>query len=429
MPIDKPLSKTKLRNAAIAAKSAALPKIPDELIDQIVKGQPMTGEEVNAASMAFKKALIERALGAELGFHLGYASGAGKPETTKNLRNGKTGKTVLTEDGPLRIDVPRDRDSSFEPLLIPKHERRFTGFDDKIIAMYARGMTVREMQAFLAEQYGVDVSPELISSVTDAVMAEVGAWQARPLEPMYPVVFFDALRVKIREDAVVRNKAVYLALGVLPDGTRDILGLWIEGTEGAKFWMKVFNDLKTRGVNDILIAVTDGLKGMPEALSAVYPATTLQTCIVHLIRSSLDYASWKDRKPLAAAIKLVYTAPSAEAAAAELDAFEASAWGQKFPTVVAAWRRAWDRVIPFFAFPPQVRRVIYTTNAIESINAQLRKIIKSRGHFPSDDAASKLLWLALRNITADWGRAAKNWREAMNQFAILYADRFTRTGS
>ena len=429
MPIDKPLSKTKLRNAAIAAKSAALPKIPDELIDQIVKGQPMTGEEVNAASMAFKKALIERALGAELGFHLGYPRGADKPETTKNLRNGKTGKTVLTEDGPLRIDVPRDRDSSFEPLLIPKHERRFTGFDDKIIAMYARGMTVREMQAFLAEQYGVDVSPELISSVTDAVMAEVGAWQARPLEPMYPVVFFDALRVKIREDAVVRNKAVYLALGVLPDGTRDILGLWIEGTEGAKFWMKVFNDLKTRGVNDILIAVTDGLKGMPEALSAVYPATTLQTCIVHLIRSSLDYASWKDRKPLAAAIKLVYTAPSAEAAAAELDDFEASAWGQKFPTVVAAWRRAWDRVIPFFAFPPQVRRVIYTTNAIESINAQLRKIIKSRGHFPSDDAASKLLWLALRNITADWGRAAKNWREAMNQFAILYADRFTRTGS
>lgn len=429
MPIDKPLSKTKLRNAAIAAKSAALPKIPDELIDQIVKGQPMTGEEVNAASMAFKKALIERALGAELGFHLGYPSGADKPETTKNLRNGKTGKTVLTQDGPLRIDVPRDRDSSFEPLLIPKHERRFTGFDDKIIAMYARGMTVREMQAFLAEQYGVDVSPELISSVTDAVMAEVGAWQARPLEPMYPVVFFDALRVKIREDTVVRNKAVYLALGVLPDGTRDILGLWIEGTEGAKFWMKVFNDLKTRGVNDILIAVTDGLKGMPEALSAVYPATTLQTCIVHLIRSSLDYANWKDRRPLAAAIKLVYTAPSAEAAAAELDAFEASAWGQKFPTVVAAWRRAWDRVIPFFAFPPEVRRVIYTTNAIESINAQLRKIIKSRGHFPSDDAASKLLWLALRNITADWGRAAKTWREAMNQFAILYADRFTRTGS
>jgi putative transposase len=420
-----PISKTKLKNAAIAAKSAALPKIPKELLDQFVSG-PMTGEAVNAASMAFKKALIERALGAELGHHLGYSIGAVKPEAVSNQRNGTSGKTVLTEDGPLRIDVPRDRDASFEPLLIPKHERRFTGFDDKIIAMYARGMTVREVQGFLADQYGVEVSPEFISSVTDAVMAEVGAWQARPLEPMYPVVFFDALRVKIREDAVVRNKAIYLALGVLPDGTRDILGLWIEGTEGAKFWMKVFNDLKTRGVADILIAVTDGLKGMPEALGAVFPATTLQTCIVHLIRNSLDYASWKDRKLLAAAIKPIYTAPSAEAAQAELDAFEQGSWGRKFPTVVTAWRRAWDRVIPFFAFPPAVRRVIYTTNAIESINARLRKIIKSRGHFPSDDAATKLIWLALRNITADWGRAAHNWKEAMNQFAILYEERFTQ---
>jgi hypothetical protein len=244
-----PISKTKLKNAAIAAKSAALPKIPKELLDQFVSG-PMTGEAVNAVSIAFKKALIERALGAELGHHLGYPNGAAKPEAVSNQRNGTSGKTVLTEDGPLRIDVPRDRDASFEPLLIPKHERRFTGFDDKIIAMYARGMTVREVQGFLADQYGVEVSPEFISSVTDAVMAEVGAWQARPLEPMYPVVFFDALRVKIREDAVVRNKAIYLALGVLPDGTRDILGLWIESTEGAKFWMKVFNDLKTRGVAD-----------------------------------------------------------------------------------------------------------------------------------------------------------------------------------
>ncbi len=421
-----PVSKTKLKNAAIAARSAALPSIPKELLDQFVTG-PMSGEAVNAASMAFKKALIERALGAELGHHLGYPSGAAKPEPAGNQRNGKSGKTLMTDDGPLRIEVPRDRDGSFEPLLIPKHERRFTGFDDKIIAMYARGMTVREVQGFLADQYGVEVSPEFISSVTDAVMAEVGAWQARPLESMYPVVFFDALRVKIREDAVVRNKAIYLALGVLPDGTRDILGLWIEGTEGAKFWMKVFNDLKTRGVNDILIAVTDGLKGMPEALGVVYPATTLQTCIVHLMRNSLDYASWKDRKLLAAAIRPIYAAPSAEAALAALDAFEQGAWGQKFPTVVAAWRRAWDRVIPFFAFPPAVRRVIYTTNAIESINAQLRKIIKSRGHFPSDDAASKLIWLALRNITADWGRAAHNWKEAMNQFAILYADRFTKS--
>jgi len=293
--------------------------------------------------------------------------------------------------------------------------------------MYARGMTVREIQGFLAEQYGTEVSPEFISSVTDAVMAEVTAWQSRPLEPLYPVIFFDALRVKIREDAVVRNKAIYLALGVLPDGARDILGLWIEGTEGAKFWLKVFNDLKTRGVGDVLIAVTDGLKGIGEALAAVFPATTLQTCIVHLIRNSLDFASWKDRKALAAALKPIYTAPSAEAAAAELDAFEAGAWGAKFPTVVAAWRRAWDRVIPFFAFPPEVRRVIYTTNAIESIHARLRKIIKTRGHFPSDDAATKLIWLALRNITVDWGRPAKEWRAALNQFAIAYGERFIRT--
>jgi len=414
-------------NAAREAK-AALPSIPKELINHFVSG-PMTGETVNAVTFAFKKALIERVMEAELSHHLGYEPGATKPEETTNHRNGTSAKTVLAGDGPLRIEVPRDRDGSFEPLLIPKHERRFTGFDDKIVAMYARGMTVREIQGFLLESYGMEVSPEFISTVTDAVMSEVGLWQSRPLEPMYPVVFFDALRVKIREDAVVRNKAVYLALGVQPDGNRDILGLWIENTEGAKFWMKVFNDLKTRGVADILIAVTDGLKGMAEALEAVFPATTLQTCIVHLIRNSLDFAGWKDRKPLAQAIRPIYTAPSAEAAQAELDAFEQSPLGRKFPTVVAAWRRAWDKVIPFFAFPPEVRRVIYTTNAIESVNARLRKIIKTRGHFPSDDAASKLIWLALRNITAKWGTPARDWKLAMNQFAIVYADRFTKAAA
>ena len=414
------------KTSAVAGKTA-LPSIPKELIEQLSGGTtPMTAEQINATTMALKKALIERALGAELSHHLGYPPGTARPEEAGNQRNGKSAKTVLTEDGPLRIEVPRDRAGSFEPILIPKHERRFTGFDDKIVAMYARGMTVREIQGLLSEQYGTEVSPEFISSVTDAVMAEVTAWQGRPLEPMYPVVFFDALRVKIREDAVVRNKAIYLALGVLPDGTRDILGLWIENTEGAKFWMKVFNDLKTRGVADILIAVTDGLKGIAEALSAVFPATTLQTCIVHLIRNSLDFASWKDRKALAAALKPIYMASSAEAAQAELDALEAGPWGAKFPTVVATWRRAWDRVIPFFAFSPAVRRVIYTTNAIESLHSRLRKIIKTRGHFPSDDAATKLLWLALRNITADWGRAAKEWKEAMNQFAIAYDERFTR---
>ncbi|MCY0857383.1 IS256 family transposase [Cupriavidus sp. D39] len=405
-----------------------LPTIPKELIDQFVKG-PMTAEAVQDAAMAFKKALIERAMGAELGHHLGYPAGAERPEDATNQRNGSSAKTVLTDTGPLRLAIPRDRDGSFAPILIPKHDRRFTGFDDKIIAMYARGMTVREIQAFLVEQYGTEVSPAFISSVTDAVMEEVTAWQARPLEVMYPVVFFDALRVKMREDGVVRSKAVYLALGVLPDGTRDILGLWIETTEGAKFWMKVFNDLKTRGTQDILIAVTDGLKGMEQALNAVFPSTTLQTCVVHLIRGSLDYASWKDRRVVAAALKPVYTAATVEAAEAALLAFEQSDWGKRYPPIAASWHRAWDRVIPFFAFPPAIRKIIYTTNAIESINAQLRKIIKTRGHFPSDEAATKLLWLALRNITGKWGSATHDWKAAMNQFAILYEDRFTLTPS
>ncbi|MGH9484894.1 MAG: IS256 family transposase [Terriglobales bacterium] len=404
-----------------------LPSIPKELVEQFLTG-PMTGEAINAAGLAFKQALIEASLNAELSHHLGYAPGAERSEEVTNQRNGVTAKTVLTGDGKLRIETPRDRDGSFEPLLVPKHARRFTAFDDSIVALYARGLTVREIQGYLAETYGTEVGHDLISTVTDGVLAEVTAWQARPLEPVYPVVFFDALRVKTREDNVVRNKAVYLALGVRRDGTREILGLWIETTEGAKFWMKVFNDLKTRGVNDILIAVTDGLTGMPAALAAVFPRTTLQTCIVHLIRNSLDYASWKDRKPLAAALRPIYAAAGAEAALAALDAFEASEWGRKFPTVAAAWRRAWDQVIPFFTFPPAIRRVIYTTNAIESINARLRKIIKTRGHFPTDDAANKLIWLALRNITADWGKAAHNWKEAMNQFAILYDDRFNVAG-
>jgi putative transposase len=406
---------------------APLAPISSDILDQFVRQGPMAPEELEALVRRFKKALIERALGGELTHHLGYAVGGAKPEATTNHRNGSSGKTVLTDDGPLALAVPRDRDGTFEPRLIGKHERRFTGFDDRVIALYARGLTVREIQAFLGEMYGVDVSPDLISRVTDAVVAEVTAWQARPLEPMYPVVFFDALRVKIRDEAVVRSKAVYLALAVLPDGTRDILGIWIEQTEGAKFWMKVFTDLKMRGCQDILIAVTDGLKGMSEALAAVFPATTLQTCIVHLLRHSLDFVSWKERKQLAAALRLIYTAASAEAAAAALDAFASGPWGQRFPTVVASWRRAWTHVIPFFAFPPEVRRVIYTTNALESVNARLRKILKTRGHFPNDEAATKLIWLALRNITGSWGQKAANyWHLAMNQFAILYEDRFTR---
>jgi transposase-like protein len=402
-----------------------LAPVPAEILDQFVGQGAISHEELDAAVRRFKKAIIERALGGELTHHLGYPPGGSKPEDTTNHRNGTGSKTVLTDDGPLGIEVPRDREGTFEPRFLPKHERRFTGFDDRILALYARGMTVREIQGFLADMYAVEVSPDLISTVTDGIVAEVTAWQSRPLERLYPVVFFDALRVKIRDEAVVRSKAIYLALAVRPDGHREILGLWIEQTEGAKFWMKVFSDLKARGCEDILIAVTDGLKGMSEALGAVFPQTTLQTCIVHLIRNSMEFANWKERKPMAAALRPIYAAPHAEAATAALEAFEQGPWGRKFPTVVATWRRAWERVIPFFAFPPDVRRLIYTTNALESVHGQLRKIIKTRGQFPTDEAATKLIWLALRNITAKWARTSPYWRAAMNQFAILYEDRFS----
>lgn len=410
-----------------SASPEELAPVAPEILNQFAPDGPLTAADIEAATRRFKKALIERALGAEMSHHLGYAPGTAKPDETANHRNGSSAKTVLTDEGPLPLAIPRDRLGTFEPQLIPKHERRFTGFDDKIIALYARGLTVREIQAFLAEMYAVDVSPELISAVTDAVVTEITDWQTRPLEPMYPVVFFDALRVKIRDEAVVRSKAVYLALAVLPDGTRDILGIWIEQTEGAKFWLKVFTDLKTRGCQDILIAVTDGLKGMREALEAAYPTTTLQTCLVHLIRHSLDFVSWKDRKAAASALRTIYVAPTVDAALAALDAFAVGPWGVRFPTIVKSWRAAWDQVIPFFAFPPAVRRVIYTTNALESVNARVRKIIKTRGHFPNDEAATKLIWLALRNITSTWSKAAHDWRAAMNQFAILYEDRFTRS--
>jgi len=412
--------KDKTRTAEILAP------VPPEVLDQFVREGPLTALEVEQVTRRFKKAIIERALGAELTHHLGYPEGAAKPDGATNHRNGTSGKTVLTDEGPVPIEVPRDRAGTFEPQLIPKHERRFAGLDDKIIALYARGLTVREIQAFLLEMYGTEVSPDLISTVTDAVLAEVTAWQTRPLEAMYPVVFFDALRVKMRDEGVVRTKAVYLALGVLADGTKDILGVWIEQTEGAKFWMKVFTELRTRGCGDILIAVTDGLKGMTEAIEAVYPKTVRQTCLVHLMRQSLELANWKERKALAAALRPIYTAASADAAGEALAQFEAGPWGERFPTIAKMWRRVWTAVIPFFAFPPEVRRVIYTTNALENVHRQIRKVIKTRGHFPTDDAALKLIWLALRHITADWRRPAHHWRQAMNQFAILYEDRFTK---
>jgi transposase-like protein len=387
---------------------------------------PMTGAQVNDLTARLKRAIIERALGAEMSLHLGYAPGEGKPAGLSNHRNGTSGKTLITDVGPLRIDIPRDRSGDFEPLIVPKHGRRYEGFDELILSLYARGMSTRDIRAHMTEMYQVEVSPEFISTVTDEVMAEVVAWQARPLEPMYPVIFFDALRVKIRDEGLVRNKAIYLALGILADGSRDILGLWVEHTEGAKFWLKVFNDLKTRGVEDVLIAVADGLKGLPEALMAAYPDVVLQTCIVHLIRNSLDYASWKDRKAVAAALRPIYTAPNVAAAEAALTAFEHSEWGIKLPHVAPAWQRVWAYVTPFFAFPPEIRRVIYTTNAIESVNARVRKAIKTRGHFPSDDAAAKLIWLVLRNITREGAMPVFHWKAAMVQFAIQFGDRFTK---
>jgi len=422
------MPRKKKTNAPSEAQPAAEPKIPKELLDQLITG-PITQGEFETIYRALKKAIIERAMSAEMTEHLGYKHGEPRPVGQTNQRNGTSGKTVLTDDGPVDIDVPRDREGSYEPLIVGKHERRFTGFDQKIIAMYARGMTVREIQGYLAEMYGTEVSPDFISKVTDEVMAEVTAWQSRPLEPMYPVVFFDALRVKIRDDAVVRNKAVYLALAVLPDGTRDVLGIWIEQTEGAKFWLKVFNELRNRGVNDILIAVVDGLKGLADAITTTFPQTTVQTCIVHLIRSSLDYASWKERKAIAAALRPIYAAGTLEAAQGALEDFANGLWGKKYPTIVQSWRRAWEHVIPFFAFPPEVRRIIYTTNMIESLHMQLRKIIKNRGHFPSDEAAIKLLWLALRNINDGKVRSAREWKLAMNQFAVLYGDRFVSHAS
>ena len=395
-----------------------------ELIKQLVPGM-LDRSTLEVQLRALKKAIFERALGAEMTHHLGYSKGEAKPAELANYRNGNSRKRVTTDDDTVELEIPRDREGTFDPVLIAKGERRFKGFDDKIIAMYARGMTVREIQGFLLEMYGIEVSPDFISTVTDAVVEEVREWQQRPLDAMYPVVFFDALRVKIRDEGTVRNKAIYLALGMRRDGTRDVLGIWIEHSEGAKFWLRVVNDLKIRGVQDILIAVVDGLKGFPEAINAVFPETTVQTCIVHLIRNSLDFASWKDRRQVAAALKEVYRAPTAEAAAQALEDFDAGQWGRKHPPIAALWRRVWEQVIPFFAFHPDVRKVVYTTNAIESLHMQLRKVIKARGHFPTDEAALKLIWLALRNIIAKWTGRRHDWKGAMTQFALLYPERFT----
>src|SRR3974390_325979 len=400
--------------------------ITPELLDQLLantKPEDLTGE--NGLFKQLKKALIERALGAELTEHLGYEKGDPTGRGSGNSRNGTSSKTLLTEDGEIEIAVPRDRTGSFEPQLVAKGQTHFTGFDDKILSLYARGMTVREMQGHLAELYGTEVSPDLISRVTDAVLDEVREWQNRPLDPVYPVVFFDALRVKIRDEGLVKNKAVYVALALNPDGEKDVLGLWIEQTEGAKFWLKVVNELKPRGVNVILIAVVDGLKGFPEAITSVYPETIVQTCIVHLIRNSLSFVTWKDRKAILPSIQAIYRAENADMALVRLEELETE-WGKREPAIGQAWRRAWEYVVPFFAFAPGIRKMIYTTNAVEALHRSMRKIIKTRGSFPHDDAALKLLYLPLTNARPRWRRPIE-WTAAMGQFAIQFGERFPGT--
>jgi transposase-like protein len=418
--------KTKTEGADGEAFNKEKPMLEGTMIDQWIQehygSEEILGKEGLLARLT--KAVVERALGAELTHHLGYARGGAPEEAEGNCRNGTSAKTLIGEGGEVTIAVPRDRHSTFEPRLIAKGQKRFAGFDEKIIAMYARGMTVREIQGLLQDQYHVDVGHDFISTVTDAVLGEVVEWQNRPLERLYPIVFFDALRVKIRRDGVVKNQAVYLALGVAGDGTRDVLGLWIEQTEGAKFWLKVMNELRNRGVGDILIAVVDGLKGFPEAITGVFPQTTVQTCIVHLTRFSLAYCSWQDRQGVANALKEIYRASSAEAAERLLAAFAESTAGKKYPMIAASWRRHWAEVIPFYDYPPEIRKMIYTTNAIESLNMQVRKVIKNRGHFPSEEAASKLIYLALRNIVKEWKRPPTHWGAAAHQFALKFGDRF-----
>ena len=395
--------------------------IDKDLLDQLLAGRdPKELFSRDGLLDELKKALSERILDAELEDHLDKEA----LENGSNRRNGTSKKTVLTGTSKLTIAVPRDRAGSFDPKLIAKYQRRFPDFDEKIISMYARGLSVREIRAHLEEIYGIEVSPDLISAVTDAVLEEVAEWQNRPLDAVYPLVFFDAIRVKIRDEGFVRNKAVYIALGILPDGGKEILGIWIEQTEGAKFWLRVMNELKNRGIGDILIAVVDGLKGFPEAITAVFPQTVVQTCIVHLIRHSLDFVSWKDRKPAVAALRAIYRARDAEAGLKALEDFDAGPWGQRYPAIAQSWRRNWSHVVPFFAFPESVRRIIYTTNAIEALNAKVRRAVRTRGHFPTDDAAMKLIYLVLNHAAADWKRAPREWNEARVQFAVIFGERF-----
>ena len=400
--------------------------IEKELLDRLfadfkyTKPEDLIGE--NGLLKQLTKGLLERALQAELTDHLGHEKHAAVTTKGGNARNGCSAKTIKGEFGKMPIEIPRDRDSSFEPIIIPKGQTRFTGFDDKIISLYARGMTTREIQGHLEDIYGVDVSPTLISSVTDAVAEEVKIWQNRPLDVLYPIVYMDAVRVKVRDNGHVSNKAVYLALGVTMEGHKEVLGMWVAENEGAKFWLQIVTELQNRGVEDIFIACVDGLKGFPEAIETVFPRTQVQLCLVHMVRHSLKYVSWKQRKEVAADLKTIYQAPTAEQAEMNLSAFEAR-WDKTHPSIGQSWRRNWEHITPFFAYPPEIRKVIYTTNAIESLNMSLRKVTKNRGSFPNDAAMFKLLYLALNNIAKKWSRPIRDWKAALNRFAILFEGR------
>jgi len=398
-------------------------EIKPDLVDQLLKGyekpEDIIGE--NGLLKRLTKALLERALNAELTNHLGYEKHDPAGHNSGNSRNGATSKTVKGEFGEIVVETPRDRNGSFEPRILGKHQTRFDGFDDKILSLYARGMTTREIQGHLQEMYGVEVSPTLISDVTDAVLDEVKAWQSRPLEAMYGVVYLDALYVKMRHEGRVENRAVYVAIGIDLEGHKEVLGLWSSGNEGAKFWLAVLTELRNRGVKDILIVCIDGLKGFPQAIEAVFPEARVQLCIVHMVRASLNYVNWKERKIVAADLKTVYRAATEGQAAKELDEF-ITKWGGKYQAIGKLWKENWERVTPFFDFPAEVRKMIYTTNAVESLHMSLRKIIKTRGSFPSEESALKLLYLALRNASAKW-EAIQHWKQALNQFEMLWGDR------
>ena len=400
--------------------------IPDELVAQLLgnyqKPEDLIGE--NGLLKQLTKLLVEKALDAEMTHHLGHDKHESVANATGNTRNGKSRKTLKGDFGEMPIEIPRDRHSTFEPQIIPKHQTRWAGFDEKILSLYARGMTVREIQSHLEEIYGTEVSPSLISSVTDAVAEEVKTWQSRPLDPIYPIVYLDCIHVKIREGAV-RVKAVYLAIGVTMTGEKEVLGLWLSQTEGAKFWLQVVTELRNRGVQDIFIACVDGLKGFPEAIEAVFPKTTVQLCIVHMVRHSLNYVSWKRRPEVAADLKRIYQSATAEEAELRLGEFEAK-WDDEYLPIGQSWRRNWPRLIAFFDYPPEIRKVIYTTNAIESVNMSLRKLTKNRGSFPSDEALLKLFYLALRNISQKWTMPIRDWKAALNRFTIEFGDRIAQ---